>query len=131
VEITGPMHELPLDPDAKSVRTARHFLATIAERAEVDPVHILDGQLAVGELVTNAVLHARPPISVRAYPLADALRVDVLDADPTPPALVDPDPSQPGGRGLAIVAAVAAAWGHELHPAGTGKTVWFTLPIRS
>ncbi len=90
-------------------------------------------EMAVSELVTNAVLHAEPPIEVRVRGTVAQPRVEVRDGSPEPPAL--PSQPQPGseddlddllltfGRGLTIVARAAAAWGAVLED--DGKVVWF------
>ena len=131
MEDPAAVHELTIDVDPIQVREARNFFAKVAAHVEIEPEHVTDGQLALTELVTNAVRHAGPPITVRAYVLADALRVEVTDPNPAPPVIVDADLTQTGGRGLTLVQAIAAAWGYETHPARAGKTVWFTLPIRT
>jgi serine/threonine-protein kinase RsbW len=40
-----------------------------------------------------------------------------------------PAPTEPSGRGLRIVEALARAWGTVDSPGG--KTVWFTLPSQA
>ncbi|AXE27757.1 ATP-binding protein [Streptomyces globosus] len=92
-------------------------------------------ELALSELVTNAVRHARAPrgrkIGVRAVWDGACLRIEVADAGDR----VDLEPAPPGpdgerGRGLAVVAAVADRWGHGPRPHGIGKTVWAEFPVR-
>jgi hypothetical protein len=86
-------------------------------------------ELAMSEVVTNAILHGKAPVTVRLRGTRDHPRVEVRDASPDPPALV----TEPGqefrdelstfGRGLAIVACFSEAWGAERD--GDGKLVWF------
>ncbi|MGR6974392.1 ATP-binding protein [Streptomyces cynarae] len=88
--------------------------------------------LGVTELLTNVHLHAQPDktCTVEMELLLDRLTVSVHDHDPRLPELRAPDPSATSGRGLAMVAAVAASWGAR--PDGdSGKVVWFTLPAPS
>jgi anti-sigma regulatory factor (Ser/Thr protein kinase) len=88
-------------------------------------------QLGVSELVTNALLHGEPPITVRMRGTTEHPRVEVRDSSVEPPIL----PSQPlhrpetddllltFGRGLTIVARCSEAWGAEMED--DGKVVWF------
>jgi anti-sigma regulatory factor (Ser/Thr protein kinase) len=84
-----------------------------------------DGELALSELVTNAVLHGRDPLSVRLV-LDDALlRAEVRDANPVSPSFSMLDETAVTGRGLLLISAVSDRWGVE--PGPTGKVVWFEL----
>jgi len=88
-------------------------------------------QLGVSELVTNALLHGEPPITVRMRGTVEHPRVEVRDSSTEAPIL----PSQPldrpetddllltFGRGLTIVARCSDAWGAEIEE--DGKVVWF------
>jgi hypothetical protein len=87
-------------------------------------------ELALSEVVTNAILHGRPPVSVRLRGTRDHPRVEVRDASPDAPAmpivaathdLLEDVPTI--GRGLSIVASSSLAWGAERED--DGKTVWF------
>ncbi|PRY10764.1 ATP-binding protein [Kineococcus rhizosphaerae] len=85
-------------------------------------------ELAVSELVTNAMLHARTAFTVTVRALeAGGVRVEVADTSPLPVVVRRHGLSAATGRGLQLVAAVSAAWGIEAFPAsaGTGKCVWF------
>jgi len=85
----------------------------------------------VSELVTNALLHGEPPITVRMRGTTEHPRVEVRDSSVEPPIL----PTQPldrprtddllltFGRGLSIVARCSDAWGAEIEE--DGKVVWF------
>lgn len=99
-------------------------------------------ELAVSELVTNAVLHGTPPIRVALRGTRDHPRIEVHDNSPVPP-----QPASPGGgidldsfdldsfeeadlgaltafgRGLDIVARASMAWGAMVED--DGKAVWF------
>jgi anti-sigma regulatory factor (Ser/Thr protein kinase) len=79
--------------------------------------------LLVSELVTNAVVHARPPIDFTVELDGQLVRMTVVDGDPSRPQLRRRrSPHVNHGRGLQIVDAMAAAWGVELVPGG--KAVW-------
>jgi hypothetical protein len=57
------------------------------------------------------------------------LRVEVHDADTRLPAPREAGLDAEGGRGLALVEALAAAWAAEPLPDGDGKIVWFELEL--
>lgn len=84
-----------------------------------------DGELAVSELVTNAVLHGREPITVRLSVTSERVRVEVHDGSPISPSFSMLDPTAVTGRGLMLISAAADRWGVEPEPAG--KQVWFEL----
>jgi anti-sigma regulatory factor (Ser/Thr protein kinase) len=117
-EITLPDHE-------HSAREARRFLSQ-AYCAEHHSRVLDEAQLLVSELVTNAVRHGGPPVTVRVECVGvEGLRVSVSDGDPRPPVRRDVDPDSEGGRGVALVDILSDRWGVE---AGLpGKTVWFVL----
>jgi hypothetical protein len=92
-----------------------------------------DVVLLVSELVTNACRHGTAPYTLTLGacdgPSArPALRVEVSDADPTPPVLCGHHRlGMPGGYGLQLVAQLARSWGVRQHGDGTGKTVWLVM----
>jgi hypothetical protein len=117
---------LELATDPRSVRQARVWLTE--ELDALGREDLVDAAtLGVSELVTNALLHARPPLAVRLAGTAAHPRVEVEDGSPTPPALRDM--TRDGrlmatiGRGLGIVATYSRTWGAEV--SGEGKIVWF------
>ncbi len=89
-------------------------------------------EMAVSELVTNALLHGEPPIQVRVRGTQEHPRVEVRDGSSDPPRLPavsdDADDLEASlltfGRGLNIVARASEAWGAEIE--SDGKVVWFT-----
>jgi anti-sigma regulatory factor (Ser/Thr protein kinase) len=86
-------------------------------------------ELGVSELVTNGLLHARPPMSVRVRGTREHPRVEVRDGSPEPPQMPTTDPHDEDdllltfGRGLGIVARCSTAWGVDLED--DGKMIWF------
>ena len=84
-----------------------------------------DGLLALSELVTNAVLHGRDPLTVRLVLTEDVLRAEVRDANPVSPSFSMLDQTAVTGRGLLLISAVSDRWGVE--PSSAGKVVWFEL----
>ncbi|MFF8812255.1 ATP-binding protein [Streptomyces pactum] len=87
--------------------------------------------LAVTELLTNVHRHAEPDkhCTVEITLMLDRLTVSVRDRDPRLPRMTEPDPASTHGRGLGMVAAVTESWGMHAPEDGSGKVVWFTLPV--
>ena len=89
--------------------------------------------LLLSELMTNAYRHARVSpgreIGLRCVLGDRGLRVEVSDASDELPRLRDAALDDESGRGLALVAAFADAWGAFPRPCGIGKTVWFELKV--
>ena len=81
--------------------------------------------LAVSEVVTNAVLHARSEFDLVVRSTADELRIEVYDASPVLPARKHYGVNAGTGRGMLLIEALTERWGAE--PAGSGKVVWFVL----
>ena len=97
---------------------------------DIDRADLVEcAELGVSELVTNALLHAEPPISVRVRGTREHPRVEVRDGSVEPPAIPEAHPADADellltfGRGLGIVARCADAWGAEIED--DGKVVWF------
>jgi hypothetical protein len=67
-------------------------------------------ELIVSELVTNAIRYGRPPIRLRMIRDRDLL-CEVADGSSTAPHLRHARAGDEGGRGLDIVAQLAARWG--------------------
>lgn len=87
-------------------------------------------QLLLSEVVTNAVTHgassATAPIVVKGAPTNAGLQIAVSSFGPPFAHAGDlPPDTQPGGRGLALVDALAARWGAR-HDSGW-TTVWFEV----
>lgn len=76
--------ELP--PLPESARTARRFLAAACRRWELDELKD-DLLLAVSELVTNSIIHARTPVVVNVAVATGIVEVGVRDHDPRPPVV--------------------------------------------
>jgi anti-sigma regulatory factor (Ser/Thr protein kinase) len=103
---------------------ARAMCDDLGEVALVDDV-----VLVVSELVTNAVQHGQGEIVLELEVQGERVLVTVADDGPGEPQLPDPVAhGAEGGRGLALVAAVAQEWG--VHPAAEGgKAVWCVLGL--
>jgi anti-sigma regulatory factor (Ser/Thr protein kinase) len=90
-------------------------------------------ELLTSEVVTNALVHARavgadegPDLVVRIH--RGSVRVEVYDVSPEVPVRRNPEPMDPGGRGMCIVDELARDWGVDHLP--TGKRVWFEVAFR-
>ncbi|MEV0720424.1 ATP-binding protein [Asanoa sp. NPDC050611] len=112
-------------------RTANAAAARRAVRAALERwklAHLADDALLVTtELVQNAVAHTGAGGVLVVRRCLDGLRIEVADGSGEQPTVRTPDPSQAGGRGLSIVAAVARAWGTLTRTGQAGKVVWAEL----
>jgi CheY-like chemotaxis protein len=116
---------LTLDHDRRSPSAARHFVS--ATLVAWGCTNVTDEALLVtSELVTNAIVHAgsAPELFLRFS--GTALHIEVRDVSAASPTPNDASPSDLGGRGLAMVDRMAAAWGVTPTPNG-GKAVWVDL----
>lgn len=118
---------LNLSFDVGAPAAARRFVLAHAEPLPPDMVD--DAALLVSELVTNAVRHGCPALTVRVSSGEKTLGVAVQDEGPAvPPSEPQrPDASLPTGRGLMIVDTVSSQWGITPTDPPPGKTVWFEL----
>ncbi|WP_314176156.1 ATP-binding protein [Streptomyces winkii] len=134
----------PAGVGAARRRMRADLLAGGASESVVD-----DAVLILSELLSNACRHARPlgrGESVRASWNHDGdgeLTISVTDGGgPTRPLPATPSISARGGRGLAIIGALARDWGVREEPQeftggirqsenepGRGVTVWVVLPV--
>ncbi|MEU9922997.1 ATP-binding protein [Streptomyces griseoluteus] len=122
----GYSETLPRRPE--SAATARRLLRAACAVWGLDALAD-DGALIVSELVANAVQHARRE-SIRVVidrPDAARVRVGVADLSRTRP-VQGADDNNEGGRGLRLVAALAADWGTDERR--WGKIVWADLEGR-
>jgi len=113
-------------PELSCAPVARLEAAGALARAGVSGQVLSDAKTVVAELVANAIVHAGTPFTVVVDADRAAVRIDVYDWSPRPPALLVPLGSWPG-LGLHIVAAVATAWGWQRRANGPGKVVWAQL----
>jgi anti-sigma regulatory factor (Ser/Thr protein kinase) len=131
VPLTKRSLVLPASPP--SVKLARSWVSKVLE--EIGREDLVDAaQLGVSELVTNALIHSEPPLSVRFRGTVDHPRIEVVDSSPVPPqrAATAPEPDDVDdfnlttfGRGLDLVAMMSRRWGSDLAHDGRSKSVWF------
>jgi serine/threonine-protein kinase RsbW len=106
------------EPD--QVGRARHEVARYLEGCPVAE----DAVMVVSELVTNAVLHSSSRhgmVTLHCERFATYAWLEVADAGGT----WEPGGEGDGGRGLGIVAALAAEWGVDGD--ARGRTIWARL----
>jgi serine phosphatase RsbU (regulator of sigma subunit)/anti-sigma regulatory factor (Ser/Thr protein kinase) len=126
VAMPGPLRTpFSRDVDSATLRsTARQALTGW------QPPDLLDDTLVViTELVHNAVRHTGEGGELVITRRADGVLVEVSDRSPDQPQPLPPDRRRVGGRGLLLVAALAAEWASR--PAATGKVVWARMPATS
>ena len=113
---------IPVEHPSEARRLVRsRLIGASAETIEI-------AQTLVSELVSNALRHGLGGAMLIAEIENDHLHVEVLDGESTLTlAALPPDSSREGGRGLAIIDALASAWGVKSRP--IGKAVWFDLVL--
>ncbi len=116
--------QFEMESDPRAAGAARRFVRDRLTAWRCDS-RVDDAVLVASELVGNAVPHARTAIQLRLLCVDSRVRVEVNDADPRVPILSSRPADATRGRGLALVDALAAAWGVEPRP--EGKVVWAEL----
>ena len=123
-------HALEIEPHFAAIAPARRWAHDLLTEAGVEGETLNVMVLLVSEVVTNAVAHAVPPVSLIIHINEERARVEVRDCARELPILKRPPPTQPGGRGVALVDMLATRWGvgyDELD--GQLKSVWFELAL--
>jgi anti-sigma regulatory factor (Ser/Thr protein kinase) len=115
-----------LDPALESPTTARRFAVARLQEWGVGAL-VADVELAVSELVRNAVEHTGTTCTLTLSLAPGCLRVEVHDGDPHLPSVQQAAPMDLSGRGLLLVRALAAGWGAEPRPGG--KVVWCEIDV--
>lgn len=113
---------LSQQPDSPAL--ARRFVGRVLQMCE-RLEWCSSAELAVTELVTNAVLHAHTEVVLRVRGDAEVLHVEVEDFNARQPVPSPHRPDSSTGRGMALVALLTHA--HGVIPTDGGKIVWFTI----
>lgn len=119
--------DLPFLAESEEVGALRRILRT---RLGLWGLHesIEAAQLCVSELVANVINHVGPgtPTTLVVSMNGTHLRIEVHDPDPRAlPMLKQASVDSEGGRGMAVVDAVAERWGVQVHP--ERKVTWCEL----
>lgn len=104
---------------------ARRFVADVLRKWRCEDL-LQTVELAVSELVTNALIHARTPVDVTVSLRERDVRVDVVDRGSGKPQIRASEEAADSGRGLLIVQSLATSWGVREGPGW--KSVWFLVP---
>lgn len=120
---------LRLAPEPASAGRGRTFLRSQVAGwhlgIDTDELDVLE--LLTSELITNSLVHARSELEIAAHHDSWGVRVSVSDLDSRRPVLFPQDDGALGGRGVALVDALADDWGVDDLP--DGKAVWFRLRV--
>jgi anti-sigma regulatory factor (Ser/Thr protein kinase) len=119
---------MTLDASADSVAQARRLVVSQLEDWQLSEL-CDDARLVVSELLTNAALHAKPPIRMRLLRITGGLRIEVSDASRSMPMLIRASTDVMTGRGWSLVQALSHDWGAHRADSGAGKTVWVTMLV--
>ncbi len=84
--------------------------------------------LMASELVTNALVHGRPPIDLRLRRSRNELVLEVQDRGAFRPRRRRAEDDDESGRGLQIISVLADSWGSRA--TGAGKSVWAARTFR-
>jgi anti-sigma regulatory factor (Ser/Thr protein kinase) len=110
--------DLPSDPAA--VSGTRRFASDVLAAWGLEDMSFTT-ELAVSELVTNAIRYGKSPIQLRLI-LQSTLTCEVSDASSTAPHLHRARIFDEGGRGLLLVAQFTQRWGTR--HGREGKVIW-------
>jgi anti-sigma regulatory factor (Ser/Thr protein kinase) len=124
-EVQAPA-ETRLPADRTAPARARAFLRSAA--CDAHHARVLDeAELLASELVTNAVVHGAPPITMRVEcDGTNGLCVSVTDRNPAPATQRQAGAGDESGRGIRLVDVISDDWG-VVPRTGDGKDVWFRL----
>jgi anti-sigma regulatory factor (Ser/Thr protein kinase) len=114
-----------LRPVPESTPLARGVVRQLLD-GQLDETALDTAELCVSELVTNAILHASTDVELSVTLNRQRVRLAVRDQSSELPTLERHTSTASTGRGLAMVIAMADAWGIERHDY-RGKTVWCEL----
>lgn len=115
---------------ASSLAPLRELLRRLLRSWRLSEANDGDVELLATELAANVVNHAGSPfMTVIVRYLGPVVRVEVGDGSRALPKPRNASDDDLDGRGLALVEALAQAWG--VQPTRTGKRVWFEVAASS
>jgi anti-sigma regulatory factor (Ser/Thr protein kinase) len=117
-----------LDTTPRAPSQARSLVTGALRSWSVPEATVSNVEIAVSELVSNAVEHGVGQIDLELDLAGARLLLRVRDGEASAPVRRTVDEQAVRGRGLLIVEALSTSWGH--HADGDGKWVWaeFALP---
>jgi anti-sigma regulatory factor (Ser/Thr protein kinase) len=124
--VTNPeARAITLPPTARSATEGRRFLLDTLVMWGLDTL-IDAAALVTTEVITNAVLHARTPLTLTIRRDGDGgVRIGVKDGSTHPPQRRQPDTTSTSGRGVDLLDRLATSWSVDMTE--SGKTVHFRL----
>lgn len=117
---------LTFGSQADAASRARQVVTEVLSHLSVPALALENARLVVTELVANALIHGTVPFDVEISTWPHTVLITVADTNPTLPELRQAPSTEPHGRGLVIVDALADAWGVSEH-GSAGKVVWARL----
>jgi anti-sigma regulatory factor (Ser/Thr protein kinase) len=129
----SPAWEMWFTPYERSVALARAEVGRTLTRWGYAGDSVDSVTLVISELVTNAIIHGggQHLIHVQLTVAAGNCLVEVSDACGEKPAVFAPGPDGEHGRGLLLVAALAADHGVRDRQEAEGKTVWARMVLEA
>jgi anti-sigma regulatory factor (Ser/Thr protein kinase) len=119
-------HEFTFPASARALRAARRRVAAFAEVAGLDGDGLFELNIAVGEALTNAVVHGSPhgpddDVRVRFFCYEDEVAVEVMDGGDGMAAtpICAPPAAATSGRGIHFMRALTDAVHYTCGPLGT------------
>ncbi|GAA0320572.1 ATP-binding protein [Kineococcus aurantiacus] len=139
------MERLTLDEHLSAAAMARHWVCDHCPDEHLPSARRWIAELLTSELVQNALDHGRGPVVLTLSHDDEGILVGITDAEGRGPRLMPQTPQAVGGRGIALVDALATTWGVYSSDGGEqdgqgwpqpweggapSKTVWFHLATR-
>ena len=115
--------ELALDSTPESVRISRELVRSTLRSVDGELVDV--ATILTDEMVTNAVKHGQPPISLAIAGDDEGIVISVADGGPELPVARTVSRTAECGRGLMIIDILSDEWG--VVPLYEGKKIWIRL----
>ena len=129
VRIPDWSHEAVLVAEPVSAARARDFVCL--HLVEHNLLYLVeDVRLVASELATNAVVHARSPVTVTLAASDCTVLLTVRDDSPSVPVRAAPQATDMRGRGLLLVELLSREWGVNNDGSGS-KSVWASFATRT
>ncbi|NAZ84332.1 hypothetical protein GTR02_21245 [Kineococcus sp. R8] len=106
------MERLTLTEHLSAARMARHWVCEHCPEEHLPEARRWIAELLTHELVANALAHGHGPLTLSLTHDAEGILVGISDSNAAIPALKEQTVHATSGRGIAIVDALATAWGY-------------------